>query len=202
ARGPAGGGPRAGGERGGGGALSSRARTPRGVEGVGGGGAPASERVQSEYKRRPSRRVLAGRAGRSACPTARRGDGQVSDSQVALTRRAASGYNSRRSGAHAPDNRRRLGRPRPMSLHFPPCLTRQEGVAMSLSARAASRLAAICGVLMFAGVAPAGPLVQTGPYDVTFGDGSKYRISGKVETGGVGFVYTYSVRLLNTDIAP
>ncbi len=73
---------------------------------------------------------------------------------------------------------------------------------MSLSARAASRLAAICGVLMLAGVAPAGPLVQTGPYDVTLGDGSKYRISGKVETGGVGFVYTYSVRLLNTDIAP
>ena len=73
---------------------------------------------------------------------------------------------------------------------------------MSLCARAASRLAAICGVLLFAGVAPAGPLVQTGPYDVTFGDGSKYRISGKVETGGVGFVYTYSVRLLNTDIAP
>jgi hypothetical protein len=73
---------------------------------------------------------------------------------------------------------------------------------MSLSARAASRLAAIVGVLLFAGVAPAGPLVQTGPYDLTLGDGSKYRISGKVETGGVGFVYTYSVRLLNTDIAP
>lgn len=72
---------------------------------------------------------------------------------------------------------------------------------MRPSARAARRLAAICGVLLLAGVAPAGPLVQTAPFNVTFNDGYKYRISGKVETGGAGFLYTYQVQLLSKDVA-
>src|SRR5207237_9858093 len=76
-----------------------------------------------------------------------------------------------------------------------------EGVSMRPSARTAKRLAASCGVLLLAAVAPAGPLVQTAPYNVTFNDGYKYRISGKVETGGAGFIYTYQVQLLTRDVA-
>src|SRR4051794_12601173 len=71
---------------------------------------------------------------------------------------------------------------------------------MCPSARAAKKLAAICGVLLLAGVAPAGPLIQTAPYNVTFNDGYKYRLSGKVETGGAGFIYTYQVQLLSRDV--
>jgi hypothetical protein len=71
---------------------------------------------------------------------------------------------------------------------------------MSPSARAAKRLAALCGVVLLAGVAPAGPLIQTAPYNVTFSDGHQYRISGKVETGGAGFIYTYQVQLLSRDV--
>ena len=71
---------------------------------------------------------------------------------------------------------------------------------MSPSARAAKKLAAICGVLLLASVAPAGPLVQTSPFTVTFSDGYKYRVSGKVETGGAGFIYTYQVQLLSKDV--
>jgi hypothetical protein len=62
------------------------------------------------------------------------------------------------------------------------------------------RLTAICWVLLLAGVAPAGPLVQTAPYDVTFNDGYHYRITGKVETGGAGFIYTYTVQLLTRNV--
>ena len=73
---------------------------------------------------------------------------------------------------------------------------------MRPSAHVASRLAAICGVLLLAGIAPAGPLVQTAPYNVTFNDGYKYRISGRVDTGGAGFIYTYQVQLLSRDVTP
>jgi len=68
---------------------------------------------------------------------------------------------------------------------------------MSRTARTARAAAVACGLLLAAGVAPAGPLVQTGPYDVNLPDGSKYQVSGKVEAGGVGYVYTYTVKNLN-----
>jgi len=130
---------------------------------------------------------------------------------MALTGIVAPGYNSPLArGACARINAAgRLvaapGHPRQRVACFPAfslgCLTHQEGVAMCPSARAAKKLAAICGVLLLAGVAPAGPLVQTAPYNVTFNDGYKYRISGKVETGGAGFIYTYKVQLLTKDVA-
>ena len=71
---------------------------------------------------------------------------------------------------------------------------------MSPSARTAKQLAAIWGVLLLAGIAPAGPLIQSGPYTFSFGNGYQYRLSGKVETGGAGFIYTYQVQLLSKDV--
>jgi len=69
---------------------------------------------------------------------------------------------------------------------------------MSPTVRTARSLAGACGLLLLAaGTAPAAPLIQTVPYTINLPDGSHYSVSGKVETGGVGYIYTYSVKSLN-----
>src|SRR5207244_4172193 len=66
-----------------------------------------------------------------------------------------------------------------------------EGVRMGRSARLSFVLA--LAWLCLTSAAQAGPLLSTGPYDMTLPSGGMYEVSAEVSLGGAGYVYSYSV---------
>ena len=74
---------------------------------------------------------------------------------------------------------------------------------MSRLSFATRNLFAACAAVLLAGVAQAGPVIfETGPYDIHATKSVTYRVSGKVELGGVGYIYTYSVENISAENAP
>jgi hypothetical protein len=74
---------------------------------------------------------------------------------------------------------------------------------MSRLSFATRNLFAACAAVLLAGIAQAGPVIfETGPYDINATKSVTYRVSGKVELGGVGYIYTYSVENISAENAP
>jgi PEP-CTERM motif len=65
---------------------------------------------------------------------------------------------------------------------------------MSQTARGTRKMACALALLVLtASAVQAAPLIDTGPYSVNLVGAGRYVVSARVETGGAGYIYTYTV---------